>query len=201
MCKETPRHILSALVISNFNHRLHLVCFLVFVHKYVVTTHMHDNTNLWLQIWPPKDASWRFPSDNFTAKCCLFSRVREYISFWYLIYCRVIEVHTVSFLWALCRQVSLNWVLIVPLYHPYTRCIAHIYALQPEGYSAYIPRKGGIHNISANSHLVQNRLRIDVTPIIGLHPLASKSYHHPMALIRIRANSSRPKAAPKQRYS
>ena len=67
---KTPRHILWAVVISNF---VHPVCFFVFVHKYVVTTHMHDNTNLWLkliQIWPPQDASWRFPFDNFTAKRC-----------------------------------------------------------------------------------------------------------------------------------
>ena len=70
---KTPRHIMWAVVISNFNHRLHPLCLLVFVHKYVVTTHMHDNTNLWLkliQIWPPQDVSWRFPSDNLTAKRC-----------------------------------------------------------------------------------------------------------------------------------
>ena len=35
----------TSVVINVFKHRLHPVCFLVFVHKYVVTTHMHDNTN------------------------------------------------------------------------------------------------------------------------------------------------------------
>ena len=45
---------------------------------------MHDNTNLWLmliQIWPPQDASWRFPSDNFTAKRC--TQVTRYHAYSY----------------------------------------------------------------------------------------------------------------------
>ena len=49
-----------------------------------MTTHIHDNTNLWLkliQIWPPQDASLRFPSDNFTAKRC--TQVTRYHAYSY----------------------------------------------------------------------------------------------------------------------
>ena len=42
-----------------------------------------------------------------------------------------------------------------------------------------------------NSHLVQSRLKIDVTPIIAytrLHPLVGKSYRRPIAVTQIRAD-------------
>ena len=45
--------------------------------------------------------------------CHILPRAREYISLWCLIYCCTIEVHTEKFSWALCRQVSLNRLLVM----------------------------------------------------------------------------------------
>ena len=92
-----------------------------------------------------------FKENHRGMPCDILPRVQKCIFLWSLLYHRIIEVHMVSFSRALCRQVSLNWVLIV-IYIHYTTptlCIAHIYSPQPESvtqglqgvYMCYTPRR------------------------------------------------------------
>ena len=57
------------------------------------------------------------------------------------------------------------------------------------------------YNVSVDSHLVQNRLRIDVTPIIAFLRVTPTCWQELPSPNGFNTNSSRPKAAPKQRYS